>query len=273
MRTYRHTGNWFSDDSSGPDAVNSLFKRLDRRGPLRVANYARSTATVPSNLSTPLLKSLLGEVDDMPRQVDHILERRHFPNLILSWIGHNNVDWKYDLDQDPSLDADTHCAQIPGEVAEAYRVQIARLVAKARQQSYPVAIVIYGLGDVRSAFASRDQAEAIHQKNPGAYPDIDVIYAGFPSLRPEYRSQVPGICDAINEALQAMAASWPAESNVRVVYSDALSRVPIQLSMLSPRDGWHFNPVGHEIIAAAAQQSLTEILPGLGATPGVECHR
>ena len=262
--TTKRLGNWFA--AKDMTDVKSLFQHLAAKVPTRPANFARVAAYIPANNKTDGTKKFIGGVLDLDDQVALVLKEKQFPNLILSWIGHNNLDWKYDLSQNPKLNAETHRAAIPKMVAQAYLKQVDLLLEKAKKQPYPVAIIVYGLGNLKSFFEARRLVKNEKDKDPKLFPNFEMFYERFTSFTPTNEEVTTELWGKVNQAVSEMVEGRRLKlkdesKRVFLLYSDIFEKIAIDSpKLLHPKDGFHLSAAGHSKFAKASSDGLKEVL-------------
>src|SRR5262249_24949243 len=97
-------------------------------------------------------------------QVDEVLSGP-FPDLLLIWIGHNDVDWKLKtrLDSGASLD------ELSDQFISRYAVQLKRLIRGALGSRKRCMIVAFGLISFESFFDAREGAERERHNDGSLY--------------------------------------------------------------------------------------------------------
>src|SRR5438105_1380655 len=89
----RRGRDWFLDTDPSPDSIYSVFERLQEITPLVATEYSGVGALVdPGNAKASFVRQLV-RTRNFSGQVDQLLKSRRYPDLILLWIGHNNLDW------------------------------------------------------------------------------------------------------------------------------------------------------------------------------------
>jgi lysophospholipase L1-like esterase len=202
-------------------------------------------------------------------QVNQLVGRDRFPDLILIWIGHNNVDWAWRCPPDELERPEKRLPRLSKHFRENYTRQIRRLIARARIERHRVAIVAYGLVDFESFFKARATAVALREKNPKLYPYLGTDFRYFISMRPAHRGNLIRLVRMINDELRAMVGQMKREiehvPNVQVRYSDALAKTDLsRVEVIHAIDGWHPSIEGHNVFAEAACRGLTPSLEFLG---------
>jgi len=202
-------------------------------------------------------------------QVTQLLSRDRFPDLILIWIGHNNVDWAWRCSPDELEHPEERLRRLSKQFREDYTRQIRRLIARARIERHRAVIVVYGLVDFESFFKARAIAEGLREKNPKLYPFLGTDCRYFISMRPAYRCNLIRLVRMINEELPDMVGGLECElehvANVQLRYSDELANVDLsRVEVIHAVDGWHPSVQGHNVFAEAAFSGLAPSLEFLG---------
>jgi lysophospholipase L1-like esterase len=202
-------------------------------------------------------------------QVNQLVARDRFPDLILIWIGHNNVDWAWRCPPDELERPEERLRRLSKHFREDYTRQIRRLIARARIERHRAAIVVYGLVDFEPFFKARAIAERLRANNPKLYPFLGTDCKYFISMWPAYRGNLIRLVRMINEELHAMVRQMERETervpNVQVRYSDALAKTDLsRVEVIHAIDGWHPSVEGHNVFAAAAYIGLAPSLEFLG---------
>jgi hypothetical protein len=266
-----HRQDWFLDTDPSPDSVYSLYERLAEETPLVACEYSSVGGKVDSGGSgNCFLGSWLPL--SFSQQTDLILEERRFPDLVLLWIGHNNLDWVCSVDPRREETIESGLRAIAATFRKDYARQLGRLVEKALSTRRRQAIIVFGLVNFRSFFEARDAAEQLRKKDPNLYPSFDVDYQYYESMKPEYRANMVKLALMINEDLRAMVGEFNSklggDSQVRLEYSDALATVDISdVSLIHPMDAWHPSSRGHSALAEAAFGALRPSLSFLEIAP------
>ena len=92
-RSKMHHGNdWFLDTDESANSVYSLNKRLAQETPLVACEYSSVGGIVDSGGGgNGIFRSWFPF--NFSQQTDLILAEDRFPDLVLLWIGHNNLNW------------------------------------------------------------------------------------------------------------------------------------------------------------------------------------
>jgi lysophospholipase L1-like esterase len=263
-----HRQDWFLDTDASPDSVYSLYERLAQETPLVACEYSSVGGKVDAGqVGNCFLGSWLPL--SFSQQADLLLEEQRFPDLVLLWIGHNNLDWVRSVDPRRPEAIRSGLETIVASFRKDYARQLGRLMERARDSKQRRAIIVFGLVNFRSFFEARDAAEQLRKQDPKLYPSFDVDYQHYESMKPEYRANMVKLALMINEELRAMVGEFNSklgqDAQVRIEYSDALATVDLSdVGLIHPIDAWHPSPKGHSALAAAAFGALRPSLNFLG---------
>ena len=252
-------------------SVYSLYERLAQETPLAACEYSSVGAWVDSGESRKrFLESWF--VFSFSQQVDLISEEERFPDLVLLWIGHNNLRWTRSVDPRQPEKIETGLQKMAANFRQDYTRQLGRLVERAREQKERRAIIVFGLVNMKCFFEARDEAERLRKKDPKFYPYFDVVCQRFESTKPEYRGNMVKLALMYNEELRAMVGEFNrklgGDSPVRLEYSDALATADlIDVKVLHRIDAWHPSTKAHNVLAEAAFEALGPSLNFLGIVP------
>ncbi len=262
----RRGKDWFLDADPSPHSIYSVFERSQKSTPLVATEYSGVGALVDSGKKADIFRQLV-HTRNFSGQVDQLLKSRRCPDLVLLWIGHNNLDWAPGTPAADRKHPEKHFAQLAERFREDYQRQVWRLMTRGQTENHKVAIVVYGLVNFEAFFKARAQAEALRTKNPKLYPYLEVDYQHFTSMRPEYRKGMIKLARMMNQELRTMVAALNREHlpNVQVRYSNALADVAIgRVELIHAMDAWHPSVKGHNLLAQAAFSALAPSLEFLG---------
>jgi lysophospholipase L1-like esterase len=271
-RARRQQGNnWFLKTKPSPATIYSVFERLDELTPLVATEYGGLGALVDKGLHRQNFLRKILRTRDFSGQVAQLLSCERFPDLILIWIGHNNVDWAWRCPPDELEQPEKRLPRLSKRFRKDYTRQVRRLMGRAGIEQNRVSIVVYGLVDFESFFKARAIAESLREKNPRLYPYLGADCRYFISMRPAYRESLVRLVHMVNEELRAMVGELERElenvPNVQVQYSDALAKVDLSpIEVIHAVDGWHPSAHGHNIFAETAFRALDSSLEFLGIT-------
>ena len=266
-----HGHDWFLDTDASANSVYSLYERLAQETPLVACEYSSVGGRVDSGGGG---KRFFGSWFPLhfSQQTDLILEEKRFPDLVLLWIGHNNLNWVRSVDPRQQENVETGLQKIVANFRKDYTLQLGRLVERARDQKQRRAFIVFGLVNFKSFFEARDAAEKLRKDNPKLYPDFEVDYQHYESMKPEYRANMVKLALMINEELRAMVGEFNrklgGDSPVRLEYSDALATIDLSdAESIHRMDAWHPSTKGHTMLAEAAFGALRPSLNFLGIVP------
>jgi hypothetical protein len=250
--------NWFDGDPSGTPPIQGVVTRIGARTAVTAYNQASATASVEQ----PRRRTFVDWISNtfhFEHQVDELIGEA-VPDLILLWIGHNNVDWVSCASTDEAED-------VAKAFAEAYELQLRRLIGMTNDSQRAVTIIVFGLVNFKAFFSAREQAEATHASDRQRFPFAERAYWFFKSMKPEHRQTMIEVADCCNEQLERICdrVKSLAGQKVRVLFTRAMSEAPIDASsMLHSLDAWHPSREGHQILADAAWVAVEPELRRLG---------
>ena len=250
--------NWFADTTG---RIQSVLNRAAQDGPVLGHQFSTVSARVDESRKR-LSERLLG-TRHFSEQVANIMNLSRFPDIVLVWIGHNDLDWAKDQPA-PHGTMSAILRQIVDRFIVQYEQQLNRLLSAAALSDHPTAIVVYALVNFRRFFVARERAEQINKQHRHRYPRAVDAYTKFVSMRPEYRDGMIELSDLINEAVRQtvdVTCARACSPNVTLRYSTALYDADVSSeAALSDTDGWHPSTYGHGLLAAGAYQSIEDIV-------------
>jgi len=266
-----HRCDWFLDTDASANSVYSLYERLAQETPLVACEYSSVGGKVDSGGGGHWFCGSWYPFN-FSQQVDLILKEKRFPDLVLLWIGHNNLHWEWVVDPHRPEEIETGLQKMAANFRQDYARQLGRLVERAREQKQRRAFIIFGLVNFKSFFEARDAAERLRKENPKLYPYFEVDYKHYESMKPEYRGNMTKLALMINEELRAMVGKFNrklgGDSPVRLEYSDALATIDLGgVEAIHRIDAWHPSIKGHNVLAEAAFGALGPSLNFLGIVP------
>jgi lysophospholipase L1-like esterase len=266
-----HRCDWFLDTDASANSVYSLYERLAQETPLVACEYSSAGGWVDAGEEE---NHLLGAWRPLSfsQQTNLILEEKRFPDLVLIWIGHNNLHWIRSVDPRQLEKVETGLQKMAAGFRKDYTRQLGRLVERARDQKQRRAFIVFGLVNFKSFFEARDKAEQLQKENPKLYPYFEAGYQRYESMKPEYRANMVKLALMINEELRTMVGEFNrklgGDSPVRLEYSDALATADFSdVESLHRIDAWHPSAKGHNVLAEAAFGALRPSLEFLGIVP------
>ncbi len=266
-----HGRDWFLDTDPSANSVYSLYERLAQETPLVACEYSSVAARVDSGESRKRFLWFWYPLS-LSQQTDLILKEKRFPDLVLLWIGCNNLHWEWFVDPRRPEEIETGLQKMAANFRKDYTRQLGRLVERARDQKQRRGIIVFGLVNLKSFFEARDAAEQLRKKNPKLYPYFDAVYQRYESMKPEYRANMVKLALMINEELRAMVGEFNrklgGDSQVRLEYSDALATLDFSdVESIHRMDAWHPSSKEHSVLAEAAFGALRPSLNFLGIVP------
>jgi lysophospholipase L1-like esterase len=255
-------GTWFAAAPADKLEIGSIFERLSTLAPISATVHASARAKVDADGNRTLF-DLLSNTRHLSHQVDEVL-LGEFPDLLLLWIGHNNIDWHSRV---PEL-TDQSCDDLATEFTNCYKHQLERLLKGALRSKKRIVLVVYGLINFESFFQARAEAERLRTADPTKYPYLEKDYEYFSSMKPEHRNGMVRLAQLCNEKLKEMCRGLDEEirkSDVLLSYSDALSRAEIsEAQMINQSDAWHPSSAGHRVLAERGYEPIKEEFSYLG---------
>jgi lysophospholipase L1-like esterase len=255
--------NWFADTTG---QIESVLERAAQGGPVLGHQFSTVSAKVDES-GKRLSERLLG-TRHFSEQVANIANLSRFPEIVLVWIGHNDLNWVQDQPA-RSVARSAILRQMLNRFVGQYQIQLKRLLSAAALSDHSTAIVVYALVNFRRFFVARGRAEQIRAQDPHRYRRAVNGYTKFASMRPEYRDGMIELSELINEALRRTVDETIAQEcplNVTLRYSTALYDADISSeTSLSDTDAWHPSAHGHCLLAASAYQSIEDIVQAFRA--------
>jgi GDSL-like Lipase/Acylhydrolase len=263
--------NWFLTLPPHDQGLSVLMK-LSTLGTVTGVQYASVAAMVDGAKRRSVLNHLTGTYH-FCHQVDEVLSGE-FPNILLIWIGHNEVDWRWRTDYLTS----ESLMKLSNSFIHRYETQLRRLLDGALASGSCSVIVVFGLVNFASFFDARAEAEALRSTNNLLFPHLETAYKSFVSMKPEYRGGMIELAANFNDKLEVMCnrlAEQLSGTKVRLVYSSAMSLTRMDsAAALNPIDAWHASVYGHSKLAESAYPTVYEQARLLGWVetnkPGLE---
>jgi lysophospholipase L1-like esterase len=253
--------NWFLDTDPNPEGIFSVYERLEYLTPLVATEYNGAGALVAARGTQENLRKRLVRARNFPGQVNRVLHATRFPDLILIWIGHNNLDWAHGLSSEERARPESHLQTLAAQFRLNYSESLQFLIDRAKMENHRVAVLIFGLANIDAYLQARRQEEVLHAQNRKLYPHLNSGPRSFESLKPPYQKNMARLASMMNAELRKMVADLKRQldntHHVRVEYSDALTKVDFsRLELINSVDGWHPSIEGHKVLADAAFNAL-----------------
>jgi lysophospholipase L1-like esterase len=267
--------NWFLDTDPSPKSIYSVYERLEKFTPLVGTEYSTAGAEVDSGDGKESLLLSLVRACTFSQQVNQILLSKRYPDLIMIYMGGNNLNWAAGLSLGDREHPEKHLHEDAMRFREDYARQVRRLIARAKGENHRVSIVVFGLLNYGSFFKTREIAEALKARNPKLYPYLETSASRFVSLKPAYRGNTIRLALMMNKELQLMVTDFnntlKHSPNVQVRYLDAFAKVNInRVEWIHAMDASHPSREGHSVLAETAFNSLVPSLHFLGIESQVD---
>ena len=264
---------------TNPDSLESIYEVFAKRQYVVAHEYSRPMAASVLREPRPFATKFIAKLRDFSEQVDEVVSETEFPDLLLIWIGHNNVDWVSEPEF-AKLSPNEVFSEIRARFIPAYRIQLERLVDRARSKRTPSVIVALGLINFESFFKARASVERRQmtdiEKFP--YPQLANTLKVFPSMGLKYRRGMIELATMLNEDLHHLVddlkTTIPPYGPLSLEYSDALATVDISNpDFLNLVDGWHPSRMGHGVLAKAVVNGIEPFLAPLKSGFSPADHR
>jgi hypothetical protein len=261
--------NWFLTLPPGGQAEPSVVMRLSALGTITGTQHASVAAMVNAGRRRSVLNHVI-RTYQFCHQVDEVISGP-FPDILLIWIGHNDVDWKWWTDK-PTVPGKSLRPELLDELSDAfiyeYESQLRRLLNSALASDHRSAIAVFGLTDFASFFRARAEAEVMRSANDRLFPHLDTGYKSFVSMKPEHRSGMVELAIHFNNKLEVMCNRLGEQlsgTEVRLVYSKAMSLTEMNGGTdLNSVDAWHPSLHGHSKLADSAYPTVYELAEFMG---------
>src|SRR3989344_2177965 len=229
--------SWFSE----------ITRRLEDKIPVISHNFSTAGSELTYNFFSPFLGRLYN-ITSMIGQVDEVLRLPLFPEIVLIWTGHNELNWTIRKEKDFS--------KITAQFRQEFQKQLERLCGRALEQNRKAAIIVFEFISIRVLFHIRELAAKAREENPKLFPYFEKGYQMFESIKPEFKEQTIRLADMMNaeveEAVRFCAQKYQS-GKLQIVYSDSLSKMSTDsLEDITDVDGWHPSAKGQRQLAEAA---------------------
>jgi len=164
--------SWFFALNAPDENKVSVLERLGAIGPVTGIQRAAVSARVDGGKMRGLFDRLINR-RHFSHQVDEVLAGP-FPDMLLIWIGHNEVDWRSDTD---SLTRES-VLKLSNAFVQRYEHQLRRLINGALASNRRTAIIVFGLVNFESFFEGRAKAEDKRSQDRRLFPYLARIIHG-----------------------------------------------------------------------------------------------
>src|SRR5213596_722359 len=188
-RTQRRK-NWFLDTDPDPASIWSVYERLEAFTPLIATEYNGAGALVASRRAGEGIRRRIVRTRNLSGQARQILRKKRLPDLIMIWIGHNNLDWTEGLSLNEREHPDKRLQEMAMQFRVNYTEPLQSLIDRAKTENHNVAIVVFGLANLDTFFKARRKAEALHARTPALYPYFESGNRSFQSLQAPYQKNM-----------------------------------------------------------------------------------
>ena len=202
-RTQRRK-NWFLDTDPDPASIRSVYERLEAFTPLVATEYNGAGALVASSRAGDGFRRRIVRTRNLSGQAHQILRKKRFPDLIMIWIGHNNLDWTEGLSLNEREHPDKRLQEMATQFRVNYTEPLQSLIDRAKTENHNVAIVVFGLANLDAFFKARRKAEALHARTPALYPYFESGNRSFESLQAPYQKNMVRLSLMMNAEMRAM---------------------------------------------------------------------
>jgi len=253
--------NWFIDSDPEPKSVFSFYERMERITPLVAEEHNGAGAWVAPKESHESLRQRLVRARNFSGQTRVVLRQNRYPDLIMVWIGHNNLDWVHGLSPEERTHPERRLAKIASRFRENYAASLRPLVDRAKTEDHKVAIVVFGLANIDAYLKARHRVAVSKAKNPNLYPHFKSGEESFESLKPSYQKNMARLAVMLNHEMQSLVAELNGElrgsPSVRLEYSDELTKVDFgRVELINTIDAYHFSIKGHTTVAEALWKAI-----------------
>src|SRR5881227_572670 len=205
-RTQRRK-NWFLDTDPDPASIWSVYERLETFTPLVATEYNGAGALVAPSRASEGMRRRIVRTRNLSGQARQILRNKRFPDLIMIWIGHNNLDWVEGLSSNEREHPEKHLQEMATQFRVNYTEPLQSLIDRAKTENHNVAIVVFGLANLDAFFKARRKAEALHARNPALYSYFESGNRSFESLKSPYQHNMIRLGLMLNGEMCAMVSN------------------------------------------------------------------
>ena len=254
--------NGLIDLDSSRESINSFSEQLSK------ATLSAGLPSLTINLGTPgsnvvsdperdkqqNKEDLVSGIVALKGQVDRLTELSiddtpFTPDLVISWIGHNDVNLLFRGYEGDELER---------TFGDVYKKELTRTVKTLNKASKldlkKRALLVFTIGNLESALKARDMCEAEHLEDPKKYPDFDKARDSIECLQKTNRAPALAIAKRLNEVIRNIVAELQNNQNlnnesVKVYISEAFTNMTYKKSDLSLKDAFHPSPAGFQKMA------------------------
>lgn len=243
---------WFGKKKSW---FSEVVKRIGKEMPVYAFNFSTASSELVDHAFSGFWEKLFN-VKTMADQVDELLSLPKLPDLVLIWIGHNDLDWV--RKNEKNFDSAT------ARFKENFQNQLERLCGQISQKDHRAVVVVFGFINIRIFFDLREKAGIAKQNNPKLFPYFEKGYQIFKSIQPEYGEQTIQLSDLTNQAIvdaTTFLQNKFQSNKFKIIYSTDLSNVTTDsIQSLHAVDGWHPSLYGQKQLAEACWPIIWDCL-------------
>jgi len=129
-----------------------VYERLQTFTPLVATEYNGAGALVAPTRASEGIRRRIVRTRNLSGQSRQILRKKRFPDLILIWIGHNNLDWEEGLSPTQRAHPEKRLQEIATQFRQNYTEQLQWLIDRAKTENHRVAIVVFGVANLEAFF-------------------------------------------------------------------------------------------------------------------------
>ena len=124
-----HGCDWFLDTDASASSIHSIYERLAQETPVVACEYSSVGGRVDSGGGGHWFCGSWYPFN-FSQQVDLILKEQRFPDLVLIWIGHNNLHWEWVVDPRRPEEIEIGLQKMAANFRQDYARQLGRLVER-----------------------------------------------------------------------------------------------------------------------------------------------
>ena len=247
------------------NGIESVYQKVSRLGAVKATEHSRAGARVETRLGFfTRFKLRLLNIKPLDAQVAEALRSKRLADLILLWMGNNNMDF--------AAQSNTSTTELRRRFVESYRHSLLALIARARLKPEKTAIVVYGMINAAATTKARADARFAQSRDATLYPYLKKGDQRFPSMRAEHVDELVRLSQEMSADLERLVFELQHETaahpQVLLTYSDATQRADLSDPRLYHHvDAWHLSVAGKNAIADALYQGAHSGLDFLGFKP------
>src|SRR5436309_507715 len=159
---------WFLDTDPDPAGIHSVYERLEAFTPLVATEYNGACAVVASSRAGDGFRRKIVRTRNLFGQAHQILRKKRFPDLIMIWIGHNNLDWAEGLSPNEREHPEKHLQEMATKFRVNYHETLQCLIDRAKTENPNLAIGVFGVAVLAACSTALRAAQGLHARSPAA---------------------------------------------------------------------------------------------------------